>query len=155
MVLIEPAFNPILVWFQRLFRLLPRQKRAEGTFNPILVWFQRIPTPAPSKINVYFQSHFGLISTKKLKKLGIEPDTAFNPILVWFQLTGGEKIPVVTKNFQSHFGLISTLWVFKLFIGCLHFQSHFGLISTLIFLNHVEKNKRSFNPILVWFQLIR
>ena len=83
------------------------------------------------------------------------PAPAFNPILVWFYLCSVcKKIKVHFCFFQSHFGLILSVKKQLDGIKVPTFQSHFGLI-----LSHHKGPKDSqglsFNPILVWFYLVR
>ena len=101
------SFNPILVWFQRVFyrsvwlpsKCLSIPFWSDFNINPysqtshedlrlsIPFWsdFNELNDDFYALENDNFQSHFGLISTEShLEKIFKKP-CPFNPILVWFQ----------------------------------------------------------------------
>ena len=77
------TFNPILVWFYRL----PCCRADEGFISlSIPFWsdFIRSWSHHPWWDNNSFQSHFGLILSRKTTFKRFKPSAPFNPILVWF-----------------------------------------------------------------------
>ena len=132
-------FNPILVWFYLILQVAACRDSWAAPFNPILVWFYLFARASDKTKAVSFQSHFGLILSRKcfrnmlwtrisfnpilvwfylmnIREYNNEIRKAFNPILVWFYQSKKLKIPEKdVKIFQSHFGLILSTGNFPLF----------------------------------------
>ena len=71
-----------------------------------MVWFYRGDVEEPKVEPVrYFQSHYGLILSKKFDVEEVMDDP-FNPTMVWFYLNSFSAISSAVASFQSHYGLI-------------------------------------------------
>ena len=141
-----------------------------------MVWFYHRRGLRLPNAHYYFQSHYGLILSEKLRELKIKLKTelsiplwsdfisfnrlsvhcyqnSFNPTMVWFYREPSQYVRRRAVRFQSHYGLILSAKNFECF-GEAYFQSHYGLILSWTLWKTLQKlTEQSFNPTMVWFYL--
>ncbi len=101
-------------------------------FNPTMVWFYLVEARIKLlDVNGNFQSHYGLILSKRAILILCYYAVTFNPTMVWFYpaLAATSGYARAVYFFQSHYGLILSPKVY--------FKTDEGWVT--------------FNPTMVWF----